>query len=201
MRTIAEPIDHEAASIKGSRFLAFVRPVTRLEDAFATLDQIKDAHPHARHHTWALRLTHPFTERVSDAGEPSGSAGRPILSALVGRDLTDVFVVVTRYFGGVKLGVGGLVRAYGGTAAAALDLAHVIERVPMSTWRLVHGYEDTRAVEHALTRCCGTQLAVEYGARIERVVSLPADEATTLGLDLRDATAGRVHLRPVESDG
>ncbi|MCA9712397.1 MAG: YigZ family protein, partial [Myxococcales bacterium] len=130
---------HEPAPIKGSRFLATLAPVHDRAQARAFVAEIEAEMPDATHHCWALRLARPSLERAVDAGEPSGSAGRPILAAMTGRDVVDACVVVTRYFGGTKLGVGGLVRAYGGAAAAVLDGAALVPWVDTETWTLEHG--------------------------------------------------------------
>jgi uncharacterized YigZ family protein len=186
---------HEPAPTKGSRFVATVVPVTDEPAARAAVRAIEHELPGATHHCWALRLHRPSLERAVDAGEPSGSAGRPILAALVGRDVVDACLVVTRWFGGTKLGVGGLVRAYGGAAAAALDLAPLAPRVDTEAWIVEHGYEDGPALERALARLRVATGEVEYGAAVVRRVTIPVDDAEALHQALRDATAGRVRLR------
>lgn len=110
--------------IKKSRFLAQAAPVTSAEQALAFLREVGD--PLATHNCWAWRIGHDY--RFNDDGEPGGTAGRPILQAIEGQDMDRVMVVVTRWYGGTKLGAGGLVRAYGGTAAECLRRA---ERVPI----------------------------------------------------------------------
>jgi uncharacterized YigZ family protein len=114
--------------IERSDFLALAIPVTSEAAFFAELDRRSKRHFNATHHCWAFRLFHEGRARSADAGEPSGSAGRPILSAIEGAELFDVAVIVSRWFGGVKLGTGGLSRAYRATAAAALREAPVVQR-------------------------------------------------------------------------
>jgi uncharacterized YigZ family protein len=140
-RTIAEGLRHEPPKTKGSRHIATIAPVATTAAAEAVVARVRDEMPDATHHAFAWRLRagdgpSGLSFRSSDDGEPSGSAGRPILAQIDGRELTDVVVVVTRYFGGTKLGVGGLVRAYGGAAAEALDLAEIVEVVPEVTLRV-----------------------------------------------------------------
>ena len=109
---------------KKSRFIAEVFPVNSEEEAFSYLEKVKKRYWDARHHCWAYILgRNPASERMSDDGEPAGTAGKPILEVIRGRGLTDVFVVVTRYFGGTLLGTGGLVRAYTAAASEALYIA------------------------------------------------------------------------------
>jgi uncharacterized YigZ family protein len=192
--TPAERFRHEGEPIKGSRFVTTVVPVTDEAAARAVVREIEAELPGATHHCWALRLHRPALERAVDAGEPSGSAGRPILAALVGRDVVDACVVVTRWFGGTKLGVGGLVRAYGGAAAAALDRAPLVPRVDTEAWIVEHGYEDGPALERALARLGVPAGAVEYGELVRRRITVPVAEGEALAAALRDASAGRVRL-------
>ena len=125
--TLASVVEHWL-EVKQSRFLATGYPIDSIEDAMALLDASKQQP--ATHHCWAYRLGSNY--RFSDDGEPSGTAGRPILSAIDGQDLDAVMMIVTRWYGGINLGTGGLVRAYGGAAAECLRLA---ERKPLLIWR------------------------------------------------------------------
>ena len=111
--------------IKGSKFIARVFNVKSRESALAIVSDIEEEHRKANHVCWACRIDQNGESLgySSDAGEPHGSAGPPILAAIEGRDLINVLCVVVRYFGGTKLGIGGLIRAYGGVAAEALDMA------------------------------------------------------------------------------
>jgi uncharacterized YigZ family protein len=111
---------------KGSKFIAFSFKVTDEEEVNDRLTSLKKLHHSARHHCYAYRLGSTGEQfRSNDDGEPNHSAGDPILRQLIGRDLTDTLVVVVRYFGGTKLGVGGLIQAYGGAAEGALELSGV----------------------------------------------------------------------------
>lgn len=192
--TPRERFRHEGAPVKGSRFIATVAPVPDEASARALVRELERELPDATHHCWALRLCKPALERAVDAGEPGGSAGRPILAALAGRDVVDACVVVTRYFGGTKLGVGGLVRAYGGAAAAALDRAPLVPRVDHEIWTLEHGYEDGPAIDRALGRLAIDAGAVHYGEVVSRELTVPVEQGDALAQALRDATAGRVRL-------
>ncbi len=129
-RTLAEPAEGRAR-IQRSAFLARAFPCASDEEFFAALRAIEKQYFDATHHCWAFRLFGGGTprQRSSDAGEPSGSAGRPILSAIEGADLFDCGVVVVRWYGGVKLGTGGLSRVYRQTAAETLRAAAIVERL------------------------------------------------------------------------
>ena len=126
---------------KGSRFLAVVEAAPEPAAARQVLEELRRLYPDATHHCWAWRLGHPPSERSSDAGEPSGTAGRPMLDALRGADLTDVAAVVARWFGGTKLGRGGLARAYAGAVRLALEELPVARRVPTVRFRLELPYD------------------------------------------------------------
>jgi uncharacterized YigZ family protein len=113
---------------KGSKFVARVSPVRDEAAARGALEEIRRRFPNATHHCWAWRLGCDARERASDDGEPAGTAGRPILQVLRGAEISDVLAVVVRWFGGTKLGKGGLARAYSGAARVALEGIPTIER-------------------------------------------------------------------------
>ncbi len=135
-RTLAEPAEHRQ-KIERSEFLGIAFPVTREEDFFAELERIQKRHFDATHHCWAFRLFADSRSRSSDAGEPSGTAGKPILAAIDGAALHDVGVVIVRWYGGVKLGTGGLSRAYRDTAAATLRDARFLDRYVYQRIRVI----------------------------------------------------------------
>ncbi|WP_462116447.1 IMPACT family protein, partial [Lysobacter xanthus] len=150
-------------------------------------------HPAATHNCWAYRIGQDY--RSSDDGEPSGTAGRPILAAIDGQGLDAVVVVVTRWYGGIKLGAGGLVRAYGGCAAECLRLAAKVERIETTTLRLRYGFADTGAV-HAVLAAAGVERLDERydGDGVDLGLRLPVDRLPALKAQLRDATRDRVRL-------
>ena len=120
---------HAELEVKKSRFLAWVEPVSSREEAHARIEAYRQAYPDARHVCFAFHAG--GDSGMSDDGEPSGTAGKPIFSVLNHKSLVNVLGVVVRYFGGVKLGAGGLARAYSGAVSQALESA---ERVPVETW-------------------------------------------------------------------
>jgi uncharacterized YigZ family protein len=116
-------------SDRGSRFLGYAVPLSKEDDVKNIISGIQALHPKARHHCWAFRLTTDRSVfRLNDDGEPSGSAGRPILNTLLSYDLTNVIVIVVRYFGGTLLGVPGLIKAYKAATTEALNAARIIEK-------------------------------------------------------------------------
>lgn len=140
-------------TVDGSRFLADAMPVSTRDEASDGLGAVRDREPNATHHCWAYRLGKAGDDvRYDDDGEPGGTAGQPILRQIDTRDLTNTLVVVTRYFGGTELGTGGLARAYGKAAAAALDRAPTVERVVRTPVRLRFDYDDTSPAQRVLRR-------------------------------------------------
>lgn len=165
-------------------------PVATEAEAIAHRTAVRKIHHASRHVCWAWRLHD--ASRSSDDGEPSGSAGKPILAAIDGADLVEVSVAVVRYFGGTKLGVGGLVRAYGGAAADALARAEVRVVVPMAEVHLRLAYDDVGLVEAFLAREQTPRPTVDYGDDVRMVVTLPADEVQGFADRIVEACHGRV---------
>lgn len=144
---------------KGSRFLSYAYPVSSEEEVKPLVDALKKEHHAARHHCFAYRIG-PFQSsrfRANDDGEPAGTAGRPILGAIDSAGLSDVLVVVVRYFGGILLGVPGLINAYREAAAAALSGADVVEIVPRKHYSLEFGYEEMNEVQRILKASPGVE--------------------------------------------
>ena len=149
-----------------SRFLAFVEPVASAEAAQGVLRNLGARFPDANHHCWAHRLGALPEERATDAGEPAGTAGTPILQVLRGADVSDVLAVVVRWFGGIKLGKGGLARAYAEATRLALEDLPVRLRVPTETFTLQLPYDRLGAVKR-LVRPPRVEIADEsYGAAV-----------------------------------
>jgi uncharacterized YigZ family protein len=126
---------------RGSKFLAYAYPVTSEQDIKTIIAALKQEHPKANHHCWAMRWTTDRTVfRLNDDGEPSGTAGRPILNVLLSRNLTNITVVVVRYFGGTLLGVPGLINAYKTTTELALNEAKIIEKTVNDIYLVAFDY-------------------------------------------------------------
>lgn len=191
-RVLLEPASAEIRE-KGSRFLAQIAPVADPEAAAAFRERMAERYRDASHHCWAERLGWPAVERASDAGEPRGTAGEPIARVLRSRELSDVVAVVVRWFGGVKLGKGGLARAYAETVAAALDGARFARRHPMASLRLRLSYEKLGAVRH-LGRAHGAEWSdPSFGAEVEATLRVRARAEPELRAALADL---RVRVLP-----
>lgn len=188
--TLAAPASH-LLEVKHSRFLAQAVPVDDPDAAMAALPGLSD--PAATHNCWAWRVGDHY--RSSDDGEPAGTAGRPILAAIDGQGCNRVLVVVTRWYGGIKLGAGGLVRAYGGAAAECLRLAGRVPLVATTEFAFHCGFADLGAAHAALDAAGAVKLDETFdadGAHLR--ARLPADRLDALKTRLRDATRDRVRF-------
>ncbi|GBR02332.1 IMPACT family protein [Acetobacter oeni] len=182
--------------IKKSRFIAQAAPVGSEDDAVAFIREVSDAE--ARHNCWAWKIGAQY--RSHDADEPSGTAGRPILQVIEAQGLDRVAVVVTRWFGGIKLGAGGLARAYGGTAAECLRLAareEIIERTRVS----FHcPFSDLALVGARLPGLGALVESEEFdGEGAAYVVAVPCEAVSEVQARLADLTSGRIVARIVEA--
>jgi len=183
-----------AFRVQGSEFVGHVRPVETITDAEAFIAEIEAEYHDATHNVPAYRVrADPFREYASDDGEPSGSAGKPMLSVLQGRELENVCLVVTRYFGGTELGVGGLVRAYSRAAKDVLDAVGTAERRPQRQFEAVVDYDDSGTVRGILESSDAT-FEADYAERVVFDVSVPVTDAEALVDRLRSATRDRIEL-------
>jgi len=191
--TLAAPSAH-TIEVRHSRFLAQAAPVATADAALAFLAQVADHD--ATHNCWAYRIGAEY--RSSDDGEPAGTAGRPILAAIDGQGFDQVVAVVTRWYGGIKLGAGGLVRAYGGAAAECLRTAARRPLIAMRELELQAAFDDIGAVHAALAAHPATKLDEAFASDGLRLrLSLPADRVDALKAQLRDATRDRVRLSEI----
>ncbi len=191
-RTVASNVETEL-EVRKSRFICNVFRVSNETEARTALGAVHDRHWDANHHCSAWRIGESGQlQRSNDDGEPAGSAGAPILEALLHRDLTDTLAVVTRRFGGTKLGVGGLVRAYGASVSMAIDRAGIVERRPLRVIEVVIGHDEAGRIEHAL-RASGIALAeVTYNPEgVTFAVHLEAERVAWFSDWVADASAGR----------
>lgn len=174
MAAYAAPAGESRAEVreKGSVFLAVIGPAADEAAAKALLAGLEREFPGATHHCWAWRLGSPPRERGADAGEPAGTAGVPILQVLRGAGLSDVMAVVVRWFGGTKLGKGGLARAYSAAAREALQDLPVVRKVPTARLAVEVPYEKVGAVKRLLRPPEIELEAEEYGAAARLVLAV-----------------------------
>ncbi len=188
--TIAEEIRNEI-TVKGSRFIATCFPANSKEKAMENLSSIRSQHYDASHNCYAYRLgRNGFDFRFSDDGEPSGTAGKPILFMVQKYDLSDILLVVTRYFGGTKLGVGGLSRAY---SDAAEELLKVCNRVPVYctiTVKVLCTYEDINAVKTVIDKYSVSNES-DYRDIVEFFCKIPENSVDSFCAEILEKTHAR----------
>lgn len=152
-KTIEKPIENMLIKEKGSKFIGFAYPVLSENEFKDKLNQIKELHPKATHHCYAYRLgISGENYRIGDDGEPSGSAGLPIYNQLLANDITNVLVIIVRYFGGTKLGVGGLVKTYKESAKATLEEAQIITKEMENTIEIRFPFAQQNVIFSLLNR-------------------------------------------------
>jgi uncharacterized YigZ family protein len=169
-------------TINKSRFIALAEYCADERAVMAMLRGLASRHPHAHHLAFAFKLKTPegILQRFHDAGEPSGTAGKPIIQYLEGRDLINACVAVVRYYGGVNLGTGGLARAYGGTAKLALDAATLGSYVEMQRIRLVLDYARLDGFIKELARVNGQLIDKAFGEKVTVLAAVPENHAAAL---------------------
>ena len=186
------PVDAGEAEFteKRSRFLGHVRRVETEAEARAFLDEMRKKYYDARHNCWCYVLHEGGVVRYGDDGEPQGTAGQPILNVLEREGVQDVLCVVTRYFGGILLGAGGLCRAYTKAAKDALDDAGISELRPWSVLRLDCPYALFERVKLEADKRGGLVRDADYGAQIALTILLPEPEEAAFRKALQELSAG-----------
>jgi uncharacterized YigZ family protein len=174
-------VDKKSQSLfkeKGSKFLGFVFPVQSEKDIENYLNDLKESHPKATHHCYAYKLgLEKITYRANDDGEPSNSAGKPILGQIESFDLSNVFIVVVRYYGGTKLGVGGLQTAYKAAAKIALEENIIVEKEIPVFYQLSFPFDKQGIVDHLIKITTGAIIDKTFQNQCEYEVSIPKSNA------------------------
>ena len=182
---------------KKSRFIADIRPVSTEEEALAFIEEIRKKYWDARHHCYAYILGERGQQsRCSDDGEPSQTAGRPMLDVLTGEGLTDVCAVATRYFGGTLLGTGGLVRAYSGAVKEGLSQCVLMEKRPGRELAVTAGYGDVGKVQYLAAQAGIEILDTVYEADVRFSFLVSLEEEGGFVKKLTEGTAGRAKIQP-----
>lgn len=180
---------------KKSRFIATVKPVKTEEEALEFIESLKKKYWDATHNCFAYIIGGGTPlKRCSDDGEPSGTAGRPMLDVLEGESLSDVAVVVTRYFGGTLLGTGGLVRAYSGAVRAGLDASVLITRLRGIRLLIGTDYTGLGKIQYLLGQRGIKTLESRYTDAVELSVLVPDEEIKTLKQEITEVTSGAAKL-------
>ncbi len=175
--------------IKKSRFIAYARHIVSREAGMVWLAEIKAEYPDARHHCWAYLIGNPkcaTNAGMGDDGEPSGTAGKPILNVLNHKGIGDVMIVVVRYFGGIKLGAGGLTRAYGQAAQAVIEILPTLQQVDKVQLALILDFKHEQYVRHCCDLFEGQIDNIDYAAQVQILLSLPVTNQVAMTTKLTD---------------
>lgn len=179
-------------SEKRSRFIATLRPIETEEQAAEFLAEMRSKYWDARHNCYAYSISHGTLKRFSDDGEPHGTAGKPILDIIDGSGLTDIMIVVTRYFGGVLLGTGGLVRAYSAAAREAIAAAERIKMTPCTVYKASCGYSELERLTKLISDCGGRVENTVYTENVELEFYLENYACEDFLLKLKETFAARI---------
>jgi len=180
--------------IRGSEFIGHVAPARTVEAAEAFVESVREEYDDATHNVPAYRVrADPLREYQNDDAEPSGSAGKPALNVLVQRDIENAVAVVTRYYGGTNLGVGGLARAYSRAVKEGVDDAGVVTERPHERFEITIEYDDSGTVRGIL-ESEGVEFEAEYSEAVTFALRVPESDAATLRDRIRSATSGRADI-------
>ena len=164
--------------IKKSQFITWLLPLESKQQAKQYLQQARDEYPDARHHCWAYLMgdsPNSLTAAMSDDGEPSGTAGKPMLNVLQHKPVNNVMVIVIRYFGGIKLGAGGLVRAYSQAVEQAYGLAELLPVIVKDQFKITLPFAEENWLRHTLSKFSGEINSTDYQQQVIAEVSIPQD--------------------------
>lgn len=184
---------------KRSRFISHIWHVESEEEAIKHINDTREKHWDARHNVYAYIIKDGGIMRYSDDGEPQGTSGMPTLNVLRGAELFNVCCVTTRYFGGVLLGTGGLVRAYSGAAKMALENAGISVMRPWDRFVLNCGYSIFEKIKREIELFDGNIENIDYGADVAITALIPASKAGDFSLKIADASAGTVNAEKTDS--
>jgi uncharacterized YigZ family protein len=185
--------------VVNSRFITTIGRAPTANDAKLFITSIRQEMPDASHHVYAFRAGYgnSVTEGMSDDGEPSGTAGPPVLAVLRGADIGDIVLVVTRYFGGTKLGTGGLVRAYTEAAQTGLSTLPTESKIPRQTVGIEMPYTLYERVKLLITRYSGVIDDEQFAGEITVIATFPAHEVAGFNAELVELSAGKLAVIPL----
>lgn len=181
--------------VKKSRFITFVFHTKNRSEAMVHLQALRERYPDARHHCWAYLLGDPkapSSVAMSDDGEPSGTAGKPMLNVMQHKDVGDVFVVVVRYFGGIKLGAGGLVRAYSSAVQSAYDAMQCEQVISLEPLRLNCAFDEEQKIRYLADHHQGLIDSCTYSEHVSIALSLPSENTAAFKTELSNLRGSQI---------
>jgi len=188
----ASPLETEI-KVKGSRFLAGIIPVKSKEEAERTYIELKKKYYDANHNCFAYRIDSNIF-RYSDDGEPNGTAGKPILQMIDSKRLSEILCVVTRYFGGTKLGTGGLIRAYSDAVNEALDNIKIVKKIHSKKIKLIFNYDMESCVRNLLNKYQGKLDSSDYSDHIEMNILIPKSKSINFKDDIIELSNNTIKI-------
>ena len=183
-----------------SRFICYLKPCSTIANAKAFIKELQVLHPQANHHCYAFVAGRPENSQCygfSDDGEPSGTAGKPMLAMLMGSNIGELCAVVVRYFGGTKLGPGGLQRAYGGSVKQALTLLETKLKIPMVRKTLACQYTQMNDVLYFLAQLGGEVIKQDYNENVLLTLALPEEKLNDFQQHLQTLSSGQLQLQTI----
>jgi uncharacterized YigZ family protein len=193
---VSEVIDETI--VTRSRFICYISPCNSAEQAKTQITSLRELHPQASHHCYAFLTGAPDNSQgygFSDDGEPTGTAGKPMLAVLQGSNVGELCAVVVRYFGGTKLGTGGLQRAYGASVRQALLLLQTSVKIPMVYKSLACQYNQTNDVVYVIEQLGGKIIAQQFSEQVYFSLAIPDQQETILQQQLLTLSAGQIILK------
>lgn len=178
--------------VNKSRFIGCCKPVSTTEEAVGFINSVRAKHREATHNVYAYAVRYPEYSRYSDDGEPQGTAGQPTLDVIKKSGLTDVCIVVTRYFGGILLGAGGLVRAYSHSAGLAVEAAGIVKMGLCEVFEAESDYSRYERLEKLIVSCGGTVESTDFSAHVRIVFRIHADKSEIMHKRLADMSYGEL---------
>ncbi len=178
---------HAEIIIKKSRFISYAKSIKTREEGVIWLDDIRQQYPDARHHCWAYLIGNPSCATnagMGDDGEPSGTAGKPILNVLQHKGVGDIMIIVVRYFGGIKLGAGGLTRAYGQAAQAVMEVLPTKTEVPRTEFSIQCSFALEQQIRYLCSQAEAEIIKVKYTDNVEIFISIPNESIKRLAAQL-----------------
>ena len=191
-------ISESESRIKGSRFIGIAMPCEKDMDIQSNLSEVSRRYPNATHYCYAAVYGGTNrTEKSSDNGEPSGTAAKPILSVIKGRDLTDTMIVVVRYFGGTLLGTGGLVHAYTQSASDSIECASIVKKSACAIFRIILSYADLNTFNAKCRGMCAIPPEITYEEAVTVTAAVPVGMAEEFSQLLADSTERRARMERI----
>ena len=188
-------------TIKKSRFISDIYPVKEEQEARKFIENTRQKNPNANHIVFAYTIgLNQEIQRMSDNGEPVGTAGKPVLDSIAKNNLVDVLITVTRYFGGIKLGAGGLIRAYSQSASQAIEIAELVALVNCDRLQLIFDYSSIDKLKYFIEKQKVTILEANYQTKVKAVILVESKDSQDFQKQLRNLFSGKITVKKIDEE-